>query len=136
MSCILRIAGESTAIESFLKTTQLRPYKMWNVGDERVSGNPNLGMHQDSGFNISVSDHDELLQAIQDAVLFLEAWTSELQRLSQTNGIEEPVLDFGLFCGQDSLAHHDLLPARLIHLAGENKIGIELSHYRTNEGLS
>jgi len=118
------------AIESFLKITQMRPYKMWNVGDQRVPGSPNLGKHKDSGFNIRVSDHDELSQAIHDAVLFLEARPSELQRLSHTNGIEEPVLDFGLFCGQDSLAHYDRLPARLIQLSGENKIGIELSHYK------
>jgi len=130
MSCILRITGESTAIESFLKTTKMRPYKIWNVGDERVTGSPYLGKHQDSGFNITVSDHDDLSQAIHDAVLFLEAWNSELHRLSQTNGIEEPVLDFGLFCGQNFVAHCDRLPARLIRLAGETKIGIELSHYK------
>lgn len=83
-----------------------------------------------SGFDVLVSNKSggQLKSQVKDAILFLKANRAELIRLRCFSGVEEVVLDFGVF-GRDVPAEFNHFPSSLIQLAGEIGLSLELSIY-------
>ena len=127
MSCVLRAAGASFDVDAFCATTDLPVVAKHHVGDRRRTGAP---VSTGSGVNIRVSDaaFDDLAQQIQEAIVFLERYATEVRRLVAFEGVEGVELDFGVR-RRNVAAQTDAFPARLVSLAGSAGVGITVSQY-------
>jgi len=134
--CILRVVSSSTDVESLIKASGLRPYKVYREGEPLVPVRKLVNKY--SGFNIhvSIADGSSLDRQVRDAIRFLKRHSAGLGRLKRHRKFEEMTLDFGLWRGTDEtepLARFCRLPAILIELAGRHGIALELSFYGSNK---
>ena len=129
--CVLRASGRGFAVDDFLAGSSLKPCAVWRLGEARGK---DLPAADSSGFNLLVSDApgSDLAAQIQDTISFLETYREELARLVQAPGVESAALDFGIK-RRDVAVQCDSFPARLIRLAGDLGMGIELSQYPFND---
>ena len=132
MGCVLRASGSAFEPDAFLKGSTLSPSKVWRKGEAR----PRIGQmdgttRSASGINVAVSNADfsDLRQQVQDAIGFLQSNRIELVPLTSFPGVEDVSLDFGIVWRHDVLTQTDSLPSELVRLAGELRLGVEISHY-------
>lgn len=120
--------------EDFLKSTSLKPDRIWNKGEPR-SSRPNSGTYADSGLNILVSAAglDDFMQQIAESISFLRTNEAELVKLTRHAGIDEVVLDFGVAWDQNTATHTDSLPGELIRLLASLGLRLEITHYAVSE---
>jgi hypothetical protein len=138
MSCILRIAGEHLDVEALLAFTGLMPDRTWRNGQP----GPLKGtLYSDSGaqFVASEANLDQFECQTEDVAIFLEDNLSSIAAASSFAGVERAVLDFGVCLPEGYVAQFSLLPLRLIRLAAQAGVAIQLSHYlcsdeKTNQG--
>jgi hypothetical protein len=133
MSCILRIIGKKLDAEKLAKTLTIKPYKIFKKGDPIFESKPNGKKLSFSGmaFVVSKADFDQLKKQIKDSTRFLSRNKLELKKIIRNKDIEYAVLDFGskLRIGKDVAIQSDYFPFELLKLAGDLKIGIEISLY-------
>ncbi len=124
MGCILRVAGVDLDADSCLRVCELEPCSIFRKG-ETYRGR----VMQRSGFSVEVSSAgwDDLPQQIEDAIAFLELNQFKLEKL-QFPGIEWRILDFPVE-SRDVASQCDIFPARLLKLAGNIGIDIEISRH-------
>lgn len=134
MSCMLRVSGETFAVDDFLKrhyscATENDGATVWHKGDQRAS--PAMPPLIQSGFNLRISDAEfnDLKGQIDEAIEFLNEDEKLLQALRDEPGIDVRTLDFGIAFKEDVAAQFTRLPAELIYLAGRYNLAIEVSHY-------
>ena len=126
--CILRVVSTRTAIESLIKTSDLRPFKIYRKGEPIVSGSKKLSRY--SGFNVDVSQADDLDNQVREAIRFLKKHSAGLRRLRRHRSFKEMTLDFGVWNrAPQKPAQFFRLPDPLVQLSGKSGIGIELSLY-------
>jgi hypothetical protein len=125
--CVFRVAGINFNIDDFLATTSLHPCDIYHKGAPRGQTGK---LYDKSGITVVVSEASggELNQQIQDAIVFLENNKDELNRLQSYIEEAEMVLDFGIWSKEIFVQSH-YLPPKLLQLAGDTGIGIELSIY-------
>lgn len=122
--CVLRISGKAFAAEEYLAGSSLAACKVWRKGEQL---RPNGPASATSGFNVVVSDADDLPTQVSDAVAFLRHYHVELVRLAVA-AVDDRVLDFGI-PQRDVAAQFERFPAGLVRAAGELGMGIGLSLY-------
>ena len=88
-------------------------------------------LFEQSGFCFGISDYEEhgLEQQIQDSIEFLTEDRTELERLAAFPGVDEMVLNIGLFWWSDTICQTHELPPELLRLAGEFGVAVALSIY-------
>ncbi|MGA3283941.1 MAG: DUF4279 domain-containing protein [Verrucomicrobiota bacterium] len=130
MSCLLRATGENFEVDAFLQTSKLRPNTVQHKGQLRRKNKPDGGKSEFSGLSCVVSEKDfnDLEGQIAEAIEFLKSNRVHLQKLVKFPGIEDVRLDFGIE-RRDEFSQCDYFPSKLLCLAGELGIGIELSQY-------
>jgi hypothetical protein len=129
--CVLRVASADFQVDAFLRTSTLHPCDVYRRGEPRGQ----TGKFNDkTGMTVVVSDDsgDELARQVQDAVAFLEHNRDEIDRLHSYVESEGIILDFGIW-SKDVFMQYNYLPPRLLRLAGELEVGIELSIYHRDE---
>ena len=89
----------------------------------------NRGLHDTSGFNIDVSEHEDLRAQLRDAARFLADHRQELLTLGRQPAIEGMILDFGCFVPGEHAVRFYRFPSELTRAAGELGIDIEHSVY-------
>ncbi len=131
MPCVLWVSGDFTS-DQLVEKIQLQPYKKIEKG-EVVSKNGEDKKYELAlcGFDVSDKDFTDLKAQVPDAIDFLVANFEQLRNLHQ---LPQAVarLDFGYFSSfvdTKIVAQYDVLPAKLLKLAGELNIDIELSQY-------
>ena len=129
--CVLRVSGKAFAPEAFLAPSGLVACKVWHKG-ERVR---NDRIATTSGCNIVVSDADDLLTQVREALAFLHRHQGDFARLANTSEVDALVLDFGV-AQRDAAAQFDRFPAELVRAAGELGMSLELSRYAVRNGGS
>ena len=128
--CVFRVSGDEVAINEYLASTLLVPYRIWHAGDVR---NHRRLVCKDSGFCVDVSSVDGNLQEqIPDAIEFLRRNQTELMRLSAFSGIGDKRLDFG-YVRRDVAVQYDYLPPELLSESGALGIGTGLSLYPASD---
>jgi len=137
MSCILHISGVKFDVDSFVVKSKVRPYKVFYKEEARLKTKPDGAKSTRSGLAIEVSkaDMDDVKGQIKDAVRFLTRNRAKLQSIPKTNGIQHAILDFGIdqkIDGDEHLTESHLLPNKLLQLAGEFGLSIQLSFYAEN----
>ncbi len=134
MGCILRLAGVKLDVDGLLRNSPLTPYRVDRKGQPRAlrSRPP----HADSGVHFSVSDRDftDLRGQIVDAISYLETNQAAIRQLREFPGVESAGLDFGI-ARRDVAAQFDSFPSKLLRLAGNLGLDLDLSQYPVGESL-
>lgn len=126
--CILRAMGGDFNVDGFLSTSSLKPYLVWR---KDAPLRPNSPPPPNSGLAILVSDAsgDDLEGQVRDAEWFLETNKQQLELLSQADGVELIVLDFGIVRNEELVVQSAYFPVGLVSLTGALGIGIVLTQY-------
>lgn len=126
MSCLFRATGLNFNVDDFLSHSCLVPDSIWCKGELRTGDK----VHQTSGFSLVASEvgFDNLPKQVQDAIIFLKRNEQQIHKLQLFSGEVEMYLDFAIE-NRNAAAQYDQFPADLLRLAGNLKIGIEISLY-------
>jgi len=122
---VLRAYGDNFDVDAFLETSDIEPCLICHTEDKRGKGK-----WETNGFNavFTEAEFDDIETQINDAIAFLQKHESELKRLVSYSGVERVWLDFALE-QRDAFVFFDTLPAKLLALAGNLGIDIEMSYY-------
>jgi hypothetical protein len=131
---VLRVSGEQFDPDGVLPLLSLRPYLVWRKGEPLADVGPrSKRLHESGGFCCDVSKSDGLLSAeCTDALIFLTEHRDDLVRLRDHPDVEDMRIDFGYHSridGDRVVVQCDYLQPELLRLAGELRIGFELSLY-------
>jgi hypothetical protein len=132
MGCILRLTGSNLAVDDLLRLCTLEAYRVDRKGQAGpLKSSPPRAQ---PGIHLSVSDRslDDLPGQIAEAISYLEINEGAIRRLREFPGVERAGLDFGI-AWRDVAAQFDHFPSRLLQLAGNLGLDLELSHYPTAE---
>jgi hypothetical protein len=113
MSCVLRITASPAWADRL--SSALEPYRV----DEHPETPCLHCIVSDAGYR-------EFAEQLEDAAAFLEEFGALLR--AATDEGADGALDFGI-AKRDVAAQYDRFPARLVRLAGEAGLGLELSVY-------
>ena len=135
MSCMLRVGGDSLDLDSLLESTSLVPNNTWRKGDYRIKDSPKRGVCDTSGasFIVSDADFDAFETQKEDAITFLIANANSLHTLLSFSGVDGSSLDFGVDWSDPYVVQSYSFPAKLISLAGELHLELEISVYVRGE---
>ncbi len=124
--CVLRASGDRFLPHEFLARSSFNACNVFLIGEPRGSAS----VWSTSGFTVEVSaaSGEELEKQIADAIVFLRQYRAELNRLADVDGLEDVRLDFGVN-RKSVFVQTSYLPPELLLLAGELKVGIEISIY-------
>ena len=124
--CVLRASGAKFLPAEFLARSSFTPCNVFHSGEPRGSAS----VWDTSGFTVEVSaaSGEEFHKQIEDAILFLHRYRDELNLLAQMKELEDLRLDFGV-SRKNGFLQCSYLPPELLRLAGNLRIGIEISIY-------
>jgi len=107
----------------------------WECTPPKFLGKPEGKKHLSSGarYIVSEADFDEFERQKLDAIEFLKRNGDQIQELMNLSGIDGADLDFGIY-RRDVPVQCDNFPAELVKLAGIFGLGLEISHYPSDEG--
>jgi|688.fasta_scaffold1350279_1 hypothetical protein len=132
--CVLRVSSRRKTLTDFLSGSQIPNYDAHDKNTPQKLGREKGKPFGYSGFKSSVSEKewDDLPGQIADAIRFLQRYKSDLKQLRDKYKVRDLTLDFPYYLriGTNNVVMQcDFLPLKLIGLAGELGIGIELSLY-------
>jgi hypothetical protein len=134
MSCILRIDGKSFNVDDFLKSTGLKPYKIFRIGEKIKIGKKKVEDSNGCSFDLSKADFKNFEQQKKDATEFLKINFEQLKTVFSFGLLaeENPTIDFGITTKMHEVffVHSDYLQPELLKLAGNLNFGIEISQYQ------
>lgn len=132
--CVLKVHSANDSFKSFATQTNIPICSTHEKGDFRNKTKKII--HEDYGISFDVSDRawDDLDGQIDDAIIFLEKHSRELETLLSTHDISSAYLDFPVYSRLDEkiVNQNDHLPKELIVLAGKLSLGIEMAIYSRN----
>jgi hypothetical protein len=133
MSCILRVSGKALDIDALTSSLAIPAHRTWRIGEARSV--VSVRVHADSGANFIVSnaDFDAFTQQVEDATAFLQLNVLAIGKLASFPGVERVTLDFGVELLEESVASFSYLPPKLVALAAQARIGVEISHYACSQ---
>ena len=129
--CVFRASGVDFDVDVFWSASR------WQEDTDDVyhrgtlTNHPIKPLFDRSGFYFGISDYDEddLEQQVQDSIEFLTEDRAELERLAAFPGVDEMILNIGLFWWTDTIHQTHELPPELLRLAGELGVVVALSIY-------
>ncbi len=133
MSCVLRIAGKKFKVDDFLESTNLKPYRVFRIGEKRIVGKKKIEDSNGCSFDLSKADFKNFEQQKKDVIEFLNIHFDKLKTVFSfglsTN--ENPTIDFAITTKMNEVyVQFDYLEPKLIKLAGNLNFGIEISQYQ------
>jgi hypothetical protein len=131
MPTVLRAYGAEFDVDAFVASTSLSVETVKRRGEPVFpASQPDGRRHEWSGVHIvsSEADFTEFARQVEESITFLQCNEDEIRRLCGFPGVEGVTLDFGID-RRDVWVQCDLLPAKLIRLAGSLGLDIEISHY-------
>ena len=124
--CVLRVSGSAFDVDKFLEESDLEPTVVYRKGQRRRPAS--RGTQTASGFNLTVSDSDDVREQVKEALKFLKGNREELLRLLRFKGVKGATLDFSSL-QREFLTRSIHLPTELLSAAGAYGIDIEVSFY-------
>jgi hypothetical protein len=127
--CVLRVSGSTAKVREFLATSKLRPSLVYFKGEAILK---NRTPSKTSGFNVPASSAaaaTSLSRQCASVIAFITRHRDELRKLKEL-GLTS-LLDFGLYdlaTAERPWPTYNLSP-KLVSVAGEFGLGIELSFY-------
>lgn len=135
MSVVLRVWGRDLDVASAIDALSLDPCSIARSGERKFPhSESNLAVFDVSGVGFCVSDDviSDFTRQVEQTVEFLEQHLNEVQRLVNVSGVDEGALCFGI-TRRDDVVQVNRMSPRLVALAGKLGLGIDLSHYPTEE---
>jgi hypothetical protein len=130
MPAVLWISCDCSS-EELINLINIQPYKRIEKGDVvATKAGDKLYDHTLCGFDVSDKDFTDLKPQVDDAIQWLLKNFEALSNLKKINSSSK--LDFGFyteFIDSKIVAQYNTIPAKLMKLAGELNIDIELSQY-------
>jgi hypothetical protein len=135
--CFLKAFSRTTSFKEFVTRTIMPVYTIHDKGEPRSTDSTHK-LNRVS-FDVSRKDWSDFQGQILDAIEFLERYFEELKVFIKQHDTDEILLDFPIYSRLDeNIANqNDRLPAKLLRLAGNLNIDIEIATYPPNlfEGL-
>ena len=131
MSVVLRVWGRNLDIESAIDTISLGPCSIARCGERKSpSSTSNFDVFDMSGVGFCVSDagFSEFSLQVEQTIDFLDQHFDEIKLLLSVSGVDQAALCFGV-TRRDVVVEVTRFPSRLINLAGQLGLGVELSQY-------
>jgi hypothetical protein len=129
--CVLHVTSETNSFSEFLRETGFPVYKSYEKGEIPTIGKQRP--YDDYGFSSAVSEREwnDFEGQIEDAKTFLITHEKTIRALLSTHDVSDIRFDFPYYCRLDEhiFMQSDYLPPEFLKIAGELKIGIELSLY-------
>lgn len=131
--CIFHVTSNNNSFKQFLdKHPELPVYQSHEKGDvPKISTQESV--YEDYGFSCEVSDRawGDIAGQIVDMISFLEVYSPYLKHIKEQHEISDWRFDLPYECrlGETHFTQCDYLPPKLMRLAGDLEIGIELSLY-------
>ena len=127
--CVLRVTTKTEQVDAAVNASGLRPIAVFNRGAPKVPGGARVAAS--SGFNVEVSESEDLDEQVRDAVRFLKRHAVGLRRLHRLRIFGGMTLDFASGDrGTENVPWPSYrFPFALVELAGKHRIEIELSIY-------
>ena len=120
MACVIRVSGAKTSLEEFFERSRFK---------DAVIAPSNLRPWKGANIEVSTASVGDLARQVRDAIGFLTTHQAQLKKLRRLRGVKTIVLDFALK-RDDALASQTAhLPARLIALASNVGMGVDVSYY-------
>ncbi len=137
MSCMLWIIGKDLDVDAFITKSKLRPFNKFYKGEPRFTTQPGGVKKTSSGLALvaSIAGFNNFKKQLKDTAIFLEKNRKKLSYIIRTKEIQYAILDFGIdlrIDGKEVFYQSEILPSKLLCLAGELGIDIELSIYPVN----
>ena len=132
MSCVLRIEGTEFRVDDFLKSTGLKPYKIFRKNEKDKIVKDLIYDSNGCAIDLSKADFDEFEQQKKDVIAYLKMNFEKLNTVFSfgLHNDEIPVMDFGTTTRMHEVEiQSDYLEPELLKLAGNLNFGIELSQY-------
>jgi hypothetical protein len=132
MSCVLRIDGMKFQVDVFLESTELKPYKIYRIGEKIKIGKRKFEDSNGCFFDLSKADFNDFEQQRKDALEFLKTNFDQLKTVFDfgLTKNDKPRIDFGITTRMNDVAIQcDYLEPELLKLAGNLNFGIEISQY-------
>jgi hypothetical protein len=128
MSSILRISGDSLDIDALLALHPLSADRVWKKGEPQILKGK---FHADSGvsFIASDADLDEFNRQVLEATEYLALHATIIAEMVAFPGVQKATLDFGVSIYEGYVTHFSYLPPRVVQLAANAGIGLEVSYY-------
>ncbi len=130
MPCVLWVSCDQPSSD-LVALLELQPYKIIERGSVVETAQGTKKYEQTlCGFDVSRQDFTDLKPQLEEAAGWLEQHFQQLQRLQNINSTQ--TLDFGFyteFADSKIVAQYNKLPHRLLKLAGDLMVDIELSQY-------
>ena len=130
--CVLKVYSDTNSFKAFSESTEIPVYSCRDKGEALTS--KRLCKEYRISFDVSGREWDEFEGQVNDAILFLEKYHSQIKELFSIHSITDAYLDFPLWSRLDEniVNQNDHIPRELVKLAGELNIGIEMSIYAQN----
>ena len=120
MSCILRIDGIKFQVDDFLESTELKPYKIYRIGEKLKIGKRKFEDSNGCFFDLSKADFNDFEQQRKDALKFLKTHFDQLKTVFDfgLTKDDKPRIDFGITTRMNDVAVQcDYLEPQLLKLA-------------------
>lgn len=135
MSCILRIDGINFRVDDFIKSTDLKPYRIYRKGDKIKVGKKKIQNSNGCSFDLSKTGFKDFEQQRKDVIEYLNKNFLQLSTVYSfgLKNDENPTVDFGIEnLMMDFWCQTEYLEPELLKLVGNLNFGIEISLYRPN----
>jgi hypothetical protein len=134
MPCVLHVEMRRKNIGKLLSQLLLKPHAKHNANEIK-----NLAKNiswTTSGFSVDTSkaDFSDFRKQVRETIKFLQKNQQDLFMISQAKDLKEFKLDFGINAKNEGFYNFcDYLPPKLLLLAGNLGITIEISVYRVEK---
>jgi hypothetical protein len=134
---MLHIIGSNLNIDAFLEKSKLRVEKKRYKGEARFTTKPGGEKLPYSYVSVATSNADfsDFPKQLEDTIRYLRRNKDKLRHITSTKGIQYANLDFGIdlrIINGNGMTQSDYFPHRLVKLAAELGLGIEVSIYAAN----
>ena len=129
--CFLKAFSKTTSFKPFAQSSGMPVYSCFDKGEIRSKTKGTFYENYRISIGVSEREWDDFPGQVQDAIVFLKNWFSQIQSLSSNHQIDVLFLDFPIYSriSDDIVNANDHLPSELIRLAGALGLGIEMAYY-------
>ncbi|MEZ9200026.1 hypothetical protein [Shewanella sp. 10N.286.54.B9] len=129
--CFLKIHSKNHTFKKFCETTKVPVYSVFDKDEYRNKSKTRKSDSFVVSFDVSDAEWDDFPSQVNDAIKFLTANFSELDKLIGEIPDADGYLDFPLYSrlNEEVVNQNDHLPKELIRLAGKLGLGIEMAIY-------
>ena len=130
--CFLRITSETKSFKGNPALERLPLYSIHEKGELRRKKTGELHKNYRVGLDVSDAEWDDFPQQVEDAIEFLSVRGDALKQLLDSFKDASACMDFPLWSrlSDEILMQSEKLPTKLVALASQFELSIELSYYQ------